>query len=285
MSIEHVRAAFDRWHAAATAGSDLLTAVHSASSSDCVIHMQNGEDTNRDGTEAQTTQARALMPDLSLEIEDLVLTDDRMLVQVAMSGSPSLVFRIARGRRVFHAQGAVVARVNDSSEIVEIWAYINPGATLTFPPRSGRPAPALPETPPGTEADANAVGLDWQRAVTGTEFLERILATAAPGCRVHGTNADIGGVEVLEYHFWIVQSAFPDLTVSFEAGYVVGDRLVAQFQFDGTQRSWLGIAPPSGSRVQSRGSIVARVGVDRRVTEMWVYFAPGMGLIFPRRDR
>jgi len=285
MSIEHVRAAFERWHAAAAAGSDLLSAVHAACAPSCVIHMQNGEDGDLVSTEVQTTQARALMPDLAIEIEDLVCTEERMLVQVAMSGSPSLIFRIARGRRVFHAQGAVVARVNDQSEIVELWSYLNPGAMLTFPPRSGPPPLPPPSIAPGTEADANAVGWDWQRAVTATEFLAHILASAAPGCIVHGTNGDIGGVEILEYHFWVVQAAFPELAVSFEAGYVTDDRLIAQFQFDGTQRGWLGIAPPSGSRVQSRGAIVARVGADRRVVEIWIYLAPGMGLIFPRRDR
>ena len=125
----------------------------------------------------------------------------------------------------------------------------------------------------------------WARATTGAEFLDAILDSAAPGCVVHATNVDVGGTALVEAQFHIVQSAFPDLTVSFMPGYVVGDRLVAQFTFDGTQRGWLGIAPPSGSRVQSTGAIVARVTADRRVQEMWVYLAPGIGLFFPRKDR
>lgn len=58
-----------------------------------------------------------------------------------------------------------------------------------------------------------------------------------------------------------------------------------QFTFDGTQRGWLGIAPPSGSHVQSTGAIVTRVTNNERVQEMWVSRAPVMGLIFPRRDQ
>lgn len=285
MSIQHVRAAFERWHSAVSAGEDLLTAIHRACAPDCIIHMQNGEDGSRADTETQTSQARALYPDLAVDIEQVFSTEDRMLVQVTMSGTPSLVFRIARGRRVFGAIGAAVARVNEHAEIVEMWPYFNPGAMLTFPPASRLEAPPEPAGIPGTEDDAAAVLAHWRRATTGAEFLEAILGSATPDCVVHATNVDVGGTALVESQFHIVQSAFPDLTVAFLPGYTVGERLVAQFTLDGTQRGWLGIAPPSGSRVQSTGAIVARVTADRRVQELWVYLAPGIGLFFPRRDR
>jgi predicted ester cyclase len=285
MSIDHVRAAFERWHGAVSRGEDLLTAIHNVCSAGCVVHMQNGEDGGRAATETQTSQARALYPDLGVEIEQVFSTDDRMLVQISMTGTPSLVFRIARGRRVFGAIGSMVARVDEHAEIVEMWPYFNPGAMLTFPPASHLTPPPEPAALPGSEEDAAAVLQRWTRATTGAEFLDAILASATPDCVVHATNMDVGGTALVESQFHIVQSAFPDLTVAFVPGYTVGERLVAQFTFDGTQRGWLGIAPPSGSRVQSTGAIIARVTADRRVQEMWVYLAPGIGLFFPRKDR
>ena len=201
-----------------------------------------------------------------------------------MSGTPSLIFRIARGRRVFHANAAVVARVNERAELAEMWSYVNPGAVLAFPSHR-RAVPPDPSGVPGNEADALAVALQWERAVAWPELLEQVLASALPECVVHGTNADLGDVSLLEDHFRITHTAFPDLTVRFEPGFVAGDRLISQFTLDGTQQGWLGIAPPSGARVQSTGAIVARVTAERRVQELWIYLAPGMGLIFPRTDQ
>ena len=154
-------------------------------------------------------------------------------------------------------------------------------------PRSGlAPAAALRTAINiGNEPERFCASFGIERATTGAEFLDRIIASAAPTCLVHATNTDLGGIDLVESQFHIVQAAFPDLRVVFEDGFVIGDRLVCQFQFDGTQRGWLGIAPPGGARVQSRGAIVARVDLDRRIEEAWVYLAPGMGLIFPRTDR
>ncbi|MGE3855338.1 MAG: ester cyclase [Dehalococcoidia bacterium] len=283
MTPDPARTAFERWYGAALAGQDLLGAVHGICAPDCVIHMQNGEDGDRAATETQTSQARALYPDLAIEIDDVITTGHRMLVQVSVTGTPSLVFRIARGRKVFGAIGAVVADVNDRAEIIELWAYLNPGAMLTFPPASRPPLPPEPDDAPGTEEDAAAVLAQWKRARTGSEFLDAVLATATRDCLVHATNTEVGTTALLESQMHVVQAAFPDLTVEFSEGFTVGDRLVAQFTFDGTQRGWLGIAPPSGSRVQSTGAIVARVPAERRVQEMWVYLAPGIGLFFPRK--
>ena len=102
---------------------------------------------------------------------------------------------------------------------------------------------------------------------------------------MHATNTDVGGIALIGSQFHVALSAFPDLTVAFRDGFVTNDLLVAQFIFDGTQRGWLGIAPPRGSRAQSPGAIIARVGLDQTVQEMWVYLAPGMGLFFPRKKR
>ena len=284
MSIEHVRAAFERWHAAAAAGIDLLTAVHSVCSPDCIVHVQNGQDGGLALTEDQTRQARALCPDLSMEIDHITATDDRMLVQVSMRGTPSLIFQIFQRRRTLRSVGAMVARVNERAEFVELWPYINPGAMIAFPPRK-RPAPPVPDELPGTDADASIVLEQWTRAATAQAFLSEILATTVPNCLVHGTNSEVGGTDVLKDQFAVLHSAFPELDITFKSGFVADDRLIVQFEFDGVQRGALGIAPASNSRVQSTGAIVARVTLDHRVQEMWVYLAPGMGLIFPRTDR
>jgi len=134
MSIEDVRAAFERWHAAASSADEILAAVNTVCADDCVMHLQNGEIGTREIAMLQASQARALYPDLSIDIEHVITTDDRLVAQISMSGTPSLVFRLAQGRTTFHANGAVIARVNDRAEIVEIWQYLNPGAILTFPP-------------------------------------------------------------------------------------------------------------------------------------------------------
>lgn len=281
MSPDPARMAFDRWHGAALAGQDLLSAVHGAVAAGGVIHMQNGRDGDRSATETQTTQARALYPDLAVELDEVVTSGHLLLAQVSVSGTPSLVFRVARGRKVFRAIGALVAIATDEGEIGEMWPYLNPAAMLTFPPASNLPLPPEPCHDPGVEEDGEAVLAHWQRARTGAELLDTVVASATPDCRTHMTNNDVGTTALLESHMHITQAAFPDLTVSFEPSFTIGDRLVAQLRFEGTQRGWLGIAPPSGKRAQSTGAIVARVTAGRRVQEMWVYLAPGMGLFFP----
>lgn len=42
--------------------------------------------------------------------------------------------------------------------------------------------------------------------------------------RMRSTNTDVGGLAVLDSQFRIVMAAFPDLTVSFEPGFVRRDR-------------------------------------------------------------
>ncbi|MFA7249538.1 MAG: ester cyclase [Dehalococcoidia bacterium] len=285
MGLEHVRAAFERWHALASAGGDLITAAGAVCAPTCLYHAQNGESGGREITIAQTVQARAMYPDLAIDLDHVITTEDRLLVQITMRGTPAIVFRAVAERRVFDSIGAVVARVNEHAEIVEIWPYLNPGAMLTFPPLASSAAPPAPVAVPGSEADAAVVATEWATAATGPELLERILRSAAADCLVHATNADVGSLALLEAHFAIVQAAFPDLTVAFEPWFVAGDRPITQFTLDGTQRGALGIAPPGEARVQSTGAIVGRVDLDRRVRELWIYLAPGMGLIFPRQDR
>lgn len=157
MSLEHVRMAFERWHNAANEGVDLLSAFQTICTPDCINHMQNGDDGTTADAESYRVQGRSLYPDLALEIDNVTMTDDRMIIQMTVSGTPSLIFRIARGRRVFSASAAVIGRVNDHGEVVEVWPYLNPGAMLTFPPVSHPAPPPIPDGLPGTEADAQVV--------------------------------------------------------------------------------------------------------------------------------
>lgn len=85
-------------------------------------------------------------------------------------------------------------------------AVHQPRAMLVFPPRSHPPIPPLADSVPGTEANANAIARQWMRATTG------------PKCIVHATNSDVGSTKLVGEHFRIIQSAFADLTVSFEPG-------------------------------------------------------------------
>src|SRR5690606_34303509 len=110
MSLEHVQIAFERWHDAAASGQDLIGAFRSVCSADCVVHRQNGDIGGQADADAQNVQVRAMWPDLAIEIEHVMLAPDRMLIQILLTGTPSLIFRIARGRRVFAAAGAMVAR-------------------------------------------------------------------------------------------------------------------------------------------------------------------------------
>ena len=123
------------------------------------------------------------------------------------------------------------------------------------------------------------------RAITGLEFVERIVDTSVPNCLVHATNGDVGRIDLLEEQFGVVGSAFPDVTVAFEGHLLSEDRFVSQFVLSGTHRGQLGIAPPTGRRLESTGAIVGRVDMAGRAMELWVYLAPGMGLLFPRGDR
>lgn len=281
MSQEHVRMAFERWHAAATAGVDMMQALRSICAPNCILHLQNGDSGPQAMADPVITQMNALFPDLDINIEHVITMPDLLLVQVTMSGRPSLIFQIARRRRVFHSAGAILARVNEQALIEEVWAYLNPNASLTFPPQSHlvRPEPARAE--PGTEEDAEAVLAQWRQAATGPEFLARLLAQADPGCVVHATNGDVGGPALVEMQFAVLHAAFPDLQVTFEPGFVADDVCVAQFRLEGTHRGALGIAPASGARVASTGAIVGRVTEHRLVRELWVYLAPGMALVFP----
>ena len=119
MSVEQVRSAFDRWYAEATARSDALAALESVVSADCVFHAQNGETGSRAISLGQTTQARVMYPDLDMELDHLITTEDRLVAQVTLTATPSLPMLPAGLPRPLRAIGAMIARVNDRAEIVE----------------------------------------------------------------------------------------------------------------------------------------------------------------------
>ncbi len=281
MTVEQVRAAFQRWYSLVESGSDVLTALKQASAPECIVHSQNGDVGIMRIVDGQIAQVRLAFPDLELEVDHLMLTEDRVLAQLTLEGSAVIPFRTTPPRRL-RSIGALMARIDERAEIVETWPYLNPGAAVTFPTRTKVSAPPQPSGTPGTETQARALCAEWARAITVAEFVQRIVTTSAPNCLAHATNGDSGRVDLLEEEFAVVSSAFPDVIVEFEGAAFSGERFISQFMLTGTHRGPLGIMSPSGRRASSTGAIAGRVDDSGRAMELWVYLAPGMGLLFPR---
>jgi len=271
------RAFYADFLALAARSADLLDAMHQAMAPDCRVYAQNGDVVTPAASRQHTTFGRIAFPDLVAEVEDVLFPDDRLVVQVRMSGTVSPLVPSRLSGPTFTSTCAIVGRVDERLRLSEVWSYINPGFPLSFPPHGLHHEPP-PEDAAGP-AEARAMYETWvRRAEGGQDFIGAVASTFAPGGVVHPGNGDTGGLEALHALFQVVTAGLPDLSLHIDDVMISQGRAVVQFAMSGTHQGPLGIYAPTGKVLPSRGMLVARPDAQARAAELWVYLAPAYAL-------
>ena len=92
----------------------------------------------------------------------------------------------------------------------------------------------------------------------------------APAFELHVTTHPdrIHGREGLKAFVIMVRTAFPDLEVTVDDLFAVGEKVVARWTARGTQQgAWLGVAP-TGKPVTTSGITISHI-VDGQIVETW----------------
>ena len=276
------RAFYARFLETAAHSEDLIATFTELTAEDCRVHAQNGDVISRTESIRHAAFPRMIFPDLLMEVEDAHFPDDRLVVQVRMSGTSSSAIASLPASTPFVSLGSVVGRVGEDLRLTEMWSYVNPGFAFSFPP-AGLDVLPPPEDGAGS-AEARALYQSWvRRAEEGDDFVGAVAATFAPDGVVHVGNGDVGRVEALHALFAAVTRGLPDLSLTVDDALVSDSRVVVQFSMSGTHRGPLGLFPPTGKVLPSRGMIVGRADRLGRAAELWVYIAPAYALtIAPR---
>lgn len=136
MDPERARMVFAGWLARASTEQDIFATVEALLAPDCVVHAQNGVTGGVEIVETQTEATRTAFPDLTMELERVRFVDDCIVMQLVLSGTHSgWLGPWAPTGRYLRSTAAMVTRLNDAGEIVEMWPYVGLGAPLMFPPK------------------------------------------------------------------------------------------------------------------------------------------------------
>ncbi len=273
------RAFFGAFLARASRAEEALAVLEEFMAPDCRVHSQNGDIQTPAQSRAQSFAARSVFPDLMVEVDHVLFPDDRVIVQLRMTGSvpPGTPF-LAPGP--FTSLGSVVGLVDQDLQLQELWPYLNPGFAFSYPPSGLAEAPPPPDG--AGAAEARALYDSWVHAAeAGTDFITAVGATFAPDGVVHPGNGDVGRVDALHKTFAAVVRGLPDLSLSIDDAIVCDGRVVVQFSMSGRHDGLLGLYPPTGRVLPSRGMLVGRANRQGLLAELWVYIAPGYSITFP----
>jgi predicted ester cyclase len=103
------------------------------------VYLGNGDVGGGQVLEGLFARIAQGLPDISLEIDKVIFSGDRVVVLFTMSGThlgPIGVWP-ASGRTL-PSTGALIARANRQSQASELWAYVAPGYAITLPPTGTR---------------------------------------------------------------------------------------------------------------------------------------------------
>lgn len=262
---------------------DALTAFQALMEPDCRIHLQNGDVVGPEESQLHTLTTQAVLPDLEMQVDHALFPDERLAVQLRFTGSVAPGFPVVVAGQRVTALSAVVGRVTPGLRLGEVWAYINPGFPLSFPPQGFAQQPP-PEDGAGP-AEARALYERWVRdAEERGDFVSAVASSLAPNGVVHIGNGDVGRVDALHGVFAQILRGLPDLTIGIDDVVTAGDRVIVQFSMSGTHQGQLGFYPPTGKVLPSRGMFIARANRAAEAAEVWVYVAPGYAVGLPPRN-
>lgn len=136
---EQATALYDEWLRRATAGEPFFQAIAATAAPDSAVHLGNGDVGGAHLLNDIFDKIARGLPDISLEIDAVLLEGAKLVVQFSMVGThlgPMGVWP-PTGRRL-PSTGALIARANASGQAAELWVYVAPGYAITVPP-SGSP--------------------------------------------------------------------------------------------------------------------------------------------------
>lgn len=279
---DRTRSFWARFLATADQYEGVLDAIAHVMAPDIRIHMQNGEVGDAALSNSHIALSAAAFPDMFVEVDDVLFPDDRLVIQVRMTGRAGGGIPFLQAGQPFNVLGCVVGRIGEALTIEEMWTYVNPGFAFSFPP-SGLYQPDPPSDGAGVE-EARLLYETWvSRAEGGEDIVSAVAATIAPDGAVHIGNGDVGGAQLLRDLFGSIAVGLPDLSLVFDDVILWQDRVVVQFSTSGTHRGPLGIYPPTGLTLPGRGCIIAAANRAGQAARLWVYVAPGYALTLPPR--
>jgi hypothetical protein len=274
------RSFWSRFLATADEHEGVLEAIAHVMAPDARIHLQNGEVGDAVLSNRHIALSASAFPDMVVDVEDVLFPDERLVIQVRMSGHAGQGIPFLQPGHPFTVLGCVIGRISEALTIEEMWTYVNPGFAFAYPP-SGLERPDPPSDAAGV-VDAQLLYDTWvSRAEAGEDFVSAIAATIAPGGAVHIGNGDVGGAELLRELFGSIVAGLPDLSLVIDDVILHHDRVVVQFSTSGTHRGPLGIYPATGLTLPGRGCIIAAANRAGQAARLWVYVAPGYALTLP----
>jgi hypothetical protein len=277
---DRTRSFWSRFLATADQHDGVLEAIAAVMAPGVRIHLQNGEIGDAVLSNRHIALSAAAFPDMVVDVDDVLFPDDRLVIQVRMSGHAGPGIPFLQPGHPFTVLGCVIGRIDEALKIEEMWTYVNPGFAFAFPP-SGLQRPDPPSDGAGV-ADARLLYETWvARAERGEDFVSAIAATIAPDAAVHIGNGDVGGAQLLRDLFASIVAGLPNLSLVIDDVILYHDRVVVQFTTSGTHRGPLGIYPATGLTLPGRGCIIAAANRAGQAVRLWAYVAPGYALTLP----
>ncbi|GMU39755.1 MAG: hypothetical protein AMXMBFR23_06210 [Chloroflexota bacterium] len=113
---------------------DMPTALAAVAEPDCLVYATNGVVGDLAMMQAHAAIVAQGYPDLSMEIENVLFFEDRVLIQMLFSATHTGRLGIwePTGRHV-RFTGVVMMRVAASGRAAEMWPLLSPGSPLIFP--------------------------------------------------------------------------------------------------------------------------------------------------------
>ncbi|MCK9486336.1 MAG: nuclear transport factor 2 family protein [Dehalococcoidia bacterium] len=133
--IQEARALYRSWADRVHAGDDFVSAVVASFAPGAVVHLGNGDDVRAPKMLHLFEVLAASMPDLTMEVETVLPSDDGLVVQFTMSGTHTgtLGPYEASGREM-PSRGMVIARPDRLGRTAELWLYVAPMMAVAMPP-------------------------------------------------------------------------------------------------------------------------------------------------------
>ncbi len=119
----------------------------------------------------------------------------------------------------------------------------------------------------------------WLATAQQMELAEFLVSVSHPDVVVHTPDGRVGGTALIREYISHLKRAFPDLEMIVEHLTVAGDRMLLQFTLEGHHTGPLGFILPTHRVVTSPGALVARVGEDERIIELWAYVNMAVALL------
>ena len=104
--------------------------------------------------------------------------------------------------------------------------------------------------------------------------LSKLTAVCSTGYKHHDPQLPVQNIDSLEHYQEVLGgflAAFPDLNVTIEDIFAVGDRVGARWKFKGNHTRNLGDIPPTNKPVSVDAMVICRIA-NEKIDESWVVY-------------